>query len=267
VRRPGCKPVRARVVSVALELAPGSEQWSLVVPLEGHSLHSDAKFTLSLPDGSIALLCRCTSIVVLLGASVGCAQVTHFDAQPRTVCAGDSVQLNWSVRGGVALQSEPPLPQTGPKSSEGSELIAVSTNTRFLLVAKRLWSSDKAERDVQVTPEKMEYGDYANCDAGATSLSSKFTLASPQLSQTLQIRSITNLNHRTIILQKGGTCNASGGCLPVTLDDGGSTAELAGPAMGEWTVSAPLRQGEQCRDALASVANRLSLQFNLVCGK
>jgi hypothetical protein len=233
----------------------------------GNSLDRDAKITLSLSDGAIGRRYRCVSLVILIEAAVGCAQVTHFDAQPRTVCAGDSVQLNWSARGSVALQSEPPIPQTGPEPSDGSELVAVGADTRFLLVAKRLWSSDKAERDVKVTPKTMEYGDYASCDAAGSSLSAKFTLASPQLSPTLQVRSITNKNHRTVVLQKAGACNAAGGCVPVTLDDGGTTTELAGPATGQWTVSAPLRQGEQCHDALTAVANRLSLQFNLACGE
>jgi hypothetical protein len=233
----------------------------------GHSLHKDAKITLSLSDGAIGRRYRCVWLVVLLEAVVGCAQVTHFDAQPRTVCAGDSVQLNWSASGSVALQSEPPTPQTGPKPSNGSERIAVSADTRFLLVAKRLWTSDKAERDVKVTPKSMEYGDDASCDAAGNSISAKFTLDSPQLSSTLKVRSITNKNHRTVVLQKAGACNAAGGCVPVTLDDAGTTAELAGPATGQWTVTAPLRQGEQCHDALTAVANRLSLQFNLACGE
>lgn len=201
----------------------------------------------------------------MAGASVSCAQVTHFDAQPRSVCAGDSVELKWSARGGVALQSEPPLQPSGPQSSDGSATIAVSTNTRFFLTAKRLWSSDKEERDVQVTPKSVEYGGDASCDTGA--LSSKFMLASPQVSSTLQVRSITNLNHRTVILQKVGACDAPGGCVSVTLDDGGTASELAGPAVGQWTITVPLRHAEQCRDALTSVANRLSVQFNLACGK
>ena len=207
------------------------------------------------------------AMAVLMAGLIGCAQVTHFDARPRTVCAGDSVQLNWSARGSVALQSEPAIPQTGPKSSDGSELFAVSTDTRFLLVSRRLWSSDKAERDVRVTPKTMEYGDFASCDAGTRSVSSKFALASPQVSPTLQVRSVTNNNHRTVILQRAGACAAGGGCVPVTLDDGGTTTELAGPAIGQWTITTSLRQGEQCPDALASVSNRLSLQLNLVCGE
>jgi len=230
-------------------------------------LHSDAKFTVSSRDGAVGRLCTGISLLVLFGALVSCAQVTHFDAQPRSVCAGDSVQLSWSARGGVTLQSEPALAQTGPKSSDGSEMIAVSTNTRFVLVAKRLWSSDKAERDVEVTPKSLEYGDYAQCDVGTVSVSSKFTLATPELSQTLHVRSITNLNHRTIILQKVGACDAPEGCVSVTLDDGRATSELAGPAVGQWTITAPLRHGEQCQDALTSIANRLSLKFNLVCSK
>lgn len=233
----------------------------------GHSLHRAATTTLLLSDGAISRLYRCASLVVLIEASVGCAHVTHFDAQPRTVCAGDSVQLHWSARGSVALQSEPPISQAGPKPSDGSELIDVSIDTRFLLVAKRLWSSDKAERDVKATPKSMEYGDYASCDAVGSSVSARFTLASPQLSPTLQVRSITNKNHRTVVLQKAGACNAAGGCMPVTLDDGGTTAELAGPAVGQWTVTTSLRRGEQCPDALTEIANRLSLQFNLVCGE
>lgn len=230
-------------------------------------MHSDAKFTVSSRDGATSRLCRGISLIALAGALVSCAQVTHFDVQPRSACAGDSVQLSWSASGGVTLQSEPPLAQTGPKSSDGSALIAVSTNTRFTLAAKRLWSSDKAERDVQVTPKSIEYGDYATCDAGAVSLSAKFTLASPELSPALQVRSITNLNHRTVILHKVGVCGAPEVCATVTLDDGRTSAELAGPAVGQWTITAPLRHGEQCQDALTSIASRLSLQFNLVCGK
>jgi hypothetical protein len=258
---------RARNNSNAINPASRSEQWSRVVPSEGHPLHSQAKFEVSSGDRAIRRLSRSIALTVLVGASVSCARVTHFDAQPRTVCLGDSVQVSWSASGSVALQSEPPLQQTGPKSSDGSELFAVSTNTRFLLVAKRLWSSDKAERDVQVTPESVEYGDYAHCDAGAQSLSSKVTLASPQLSPSLKVRSITNRNHRTIVLQKAGACDAPGGCVSVTLDDGGTTSELAGPAIGQWTITAPLRQGEQCHDALTSVSSQLSLQFNLACNK
>jgi hypothetical protein len=223
--------------------------------------------TRTLSDGGIRRRYLCAALAVLVEGFVGCAQVTHFDAQPRTVCAGDSVQLSWSARGSVALQSEPSIPQTGPKSSDGSELFAVNTDTRFLLVAKRLWSSDKAEREVKVTPKTMEYGDYASCDAGTRSVSSKFALASPQVSPTLQVRSVTNNNHRTVILQKVGACTAGGGCMPVNLDDGGTTTALAGPAIGQWTITAPLHQGEQCRDALASVSNRLSLQLNLACGE
>jgi hypothetical protein len=86
--------------------------------------------------------------VPVLVLCAGCASISAFSANPRTVCAGDPVMVTWAAVGDVTIAAEPPVAEIGQKSSSGSQRFVVDRDTRFTLKARRLLSCESTEADV-----------------------------------------------------------------------------------------------------------------------
>lgn len=171
---------------------------------------------------------------------------------------GDTVTLTWAAKGDVVLSADPVVPQAGPKASSGSEQLELSRTTRFVLRAHRMFSSTTAEADVVVVPEAREFGGMAVCSVAERVLTLSFTLAD-QVSSALMVASLTNMNARDIMVAKGD--------IRVTIPARSLSTAFAGqPAAGSWTLQAPLAAHEACDEALAAVANRLTVRLALSCG-
>src|SRR6476660_3275323 len=178
---------------------------------------------------------------------VGCASIESFQASPRNLCAGDTVTVTWQATGHVSLDANPSLSRTGPKDSEGSESFTLQQTTRFVLSAQRVFSQKSAEADVVVvanTPK--EFGGLARCNMPDQGLTLNVPLQGPQVSPTMRVTSVTNMNARPILLRKEN--------VQVTLLPGETSSAFDHlPAQGTWIVTSTLNQNESCADGLAAV--------------
>jgi hypothetical protein len=220
------------------------------------------------PDGQCGRPCpfivRRSTTVLLAGllalVCIGCASIESFRASPRSACVGDAVTVTWAATGDVVLSADPVLPDAGPKASSGSEQFTLSRTTRFTLHVHRGFSSETAEVDVVVTPQAEEFGGLATCASAEHAILLSVPLGEPQVSASLTVASVTNMNPREIVLAKGHiqAIVPVGSC---------STAFDRQPAAGTWTLQAQLAPNESCDDALRSVANRLTFQIAFRCGE
>ena len=166
----------------------------------------------------------------------------------------------WAATGDVVLKADPPLPQIGAKDSSGSDRFQPAQPTRFVLLVTRMLSKASAEADVAVAPREREYGGLAMCPAPTGPVSLSVPLGEPQLSSSVKVRSVTNMNRRTLAITKDGV-NAS-------IPAGGSSAEFNGRAgVGTWELRATPEPGETCDGALAALANRLTFKLVFACGE
>lgn len=197
-------------------------------------------------------------MVPALALCVGCASIEAFSANPRTVCAGDAVTVTWAATGDVTIGAEPPLPDTGAKRSSGSQRFVVDRDTRFTVQASRLFSDTRTEADVVVAPPAREFGGVAACSSTERAIALTVPLGERQVSSTLRVSSVTNVNARAIVLSKGA--------VRATIPAGGHSAAFAGePLAGTWTLRADLAPGESCEAALPSVASRLTFRVGFGC--
>jgi|SRR5262245_40078423 len=198
------------------------------------------------------------SVLPVLALCSGCASIEAFSANPRTVCAGDPVTVAWAATGEVTIGAEPPLPDTGAKPSSGSQRFVVERNTRFTVQASRVFSDARTEADVVVASPAREFGGVAACSPTERAIALTVPLSERQVSSTLRVSSVTNVNARAIVLAKGA--------VSATLPAGGRSAAFDGePLAGTWTLRADLAPGESCEAALPSVASRLTFRVGFGC--
>ena len=98
----------------------------------------------------------CAVVACLAGCG---AEVKAFSAVPRHICAGEPVDLRWSVVGSPRIAVAPPsatLPD-GPVSKAGHATIAPSTNTRVELHVTRAFGNPTTSvQEVLVTTATTE---------------------------------------------------------------------------------------------------------------
>jgi hypothetical protein len=194
--------------------------------------------------------------IIIVAASSACASIETFRAEPRSVCAGDEVNVEWKACGSVRLDATPTLPGAGSKPSRGSEAFTVDSPTHFELTVNGLFGEKTAEADVSVAPPNRTFGDVASCESGR--LQAGFVL-DKQVSGELAVSTVTNVLEREIIIEKEGRL--------VELAAGDGSRELEGEKVaGAWRLISPLRQGETCDQALDSVRQRLRVEIALRCG-
>jgi hypothetical protein len=201
-----------------------------------------------------------TYAVLVLALCGGCASISAFSANPRTVCAGDPVTVTWAAVGDVTIAAEPPMAEIGPKESFGSQRFVVDRDTRFTLKARRLLSCESTEADVVVAPPAREYGGVAVCSSAERAIALTVPLGERQVSSALKVSSVTNANARPVVIGKGAVRE--------TIPPGGRSAAFdREPVAGTWTLRADLTPGEICEDALRALASRLSFRVGFGCGE
>jgi hypothetical protein len=201
-----------------------------------------------------------TYAVSVLALCAGCASIGAFSANPRTVCAGDTVTVTWAAVGDVTIAAEPAVAEIGPKASSGAQQFVVDRDTRFTLQARRLLSCEKTEADVVVAPPAREYGGVAACSSAERAIALTVPLGERQVSSALKVSSVTNANARSVMIGKGA--------VRATIPPGGRSAAFdREPVAGTWTLRADLTPGESCEDALRALASRLTFRVGFGCGE
>jgi hypothetical protein len=194
---------------------------------------------------------RCTDVVVVCVALVlgGCAaEVKSFSAVPRHVCAGEAVDLQWSVVGCPRMEVTPPstaLPD-GPVSKEGHATIAPVTNTRVELhVTRLLGHPTTSVQDVLVTtattePLTASLGDpeaSPGCKGGRVWA----TVHVKRFASDVKVATVTTHpgDDRTYRVEHAG--------VRAQVKPGMTSSDFAGtPVAGDWALSAPVGKGQTC---------------------
>ena len=205
------------------------------------------------------------SLVFVLSLSACNPHVTQFTANPRHVCAGEPVQVEWRVVGSARITVTPPsdrLPD-GPVGEEGRAVIAPKTNTNVELQVARLFGNPTGsvqEIEVAAGAPRREVltaslGDAAStpsCKEGRVTATVHARHFSPQ------VKVATVVSHpndgRTYEVQHAGRS--------AIIMPGEVLAVFRGtPLAGDWTLSAPVGEGQTCE----TVPPVLVLDVNTQC--
>src|SRR5580704_14104175 len=101
--------------------------------------------------GATRAMC-CAAMGLVLAACN--AQVNEFSAVPRHICAGERIELQWSVAGSASVIVTPPTAELhdGPLGCTGHARIAPATNTKVALhVTRMLGEPTTSIQEIEVT--------------------------------------------------------------------------------------------------------------------
>lgn len=184
---------------------------------------------------------------VLLTACNG--HVKNFTVQPRHICAGESVQVEWSVEGSARITVTPPSDRLadGPADDEGRALIAPNADTKVELhVTRLLGHPDGAVQEIEVAGVSRREALTASLgDDSATPSCSEGTVRATVHANrfSLKVKVATVVSHsndgRTYEVQHAGRS--------ATIAPGEVVSAFRDtPLAGDWTLSAPVGDGQTC---------------------
>lgn len=193
------------------------------------------------------------------------AAVKDFTAVPRHICAGERVELRWSVVGSGSVMVTPPnsgLPD-GPVSAEGNATIAPTTTTKVdLHVTRTLGNPTTSTQTIEVKiptdkPETLaaSVGDTAaspGCNGG-------------KVWATVHVRRFAaDVKVATVAAHPGDgrTYDVQHGDLHATVAPGTVATVFAGtPIAGDWLLTTPLGDRQTC----ATVPHNLVIDVFTQC--
>lgn len=177
-------------------------------------------------------------------------QVKKFTAVPRHICAGELVQLEWSVIGSARIRVIPPsdrLPD-GPVDDEGNAVIAPNANTNVeLRVTRPLGNPTASVQEIVVLggEAKRETLTASLGDASSTPSCSdgkvRATVHAKRFSPKVKVATVVSHpeDGRTYEVEHAGR---SASIKPGEV----VSAFLDTPLAGDWTLSAPVSEGQTC---------------------
>jgi hypothetical protein len=187
----------------------------------------------------------CGAVAILAGCG---AEVKAFSAVPRHICAGERVDVRWSVAGSPRIAVTPPsatLPD-GPVSKEGHATIEPSTNTRVELhVTRPFGHPTTSVQEVLVTTGSTarltaSLGDPAaqpGCRGGRVWAS----VHAKRFSSEVEVATVASHpgDDRTYQVEHAG--------IHAIVTPGAPSSDFAGkPLAGDWLLSSPIGKGETC---------------------
>jgi hypothetical protein len=178
------------------------------------------------------------------------AHVKTFTAVPRHVCAGQPVDLEWSVVGAARVTVDPPSPSLpdGPVQDEGQATIAPMEKTRVELhVTRPLGNPTTSAQEIEVVGGAAErevlaasLGDPAaapGCKAGKVWA----TVHAKRFSSDMRVATVSSHPHddRIYSVEHAGA--------HATVSPGTAVVAFEGtPLAGEWVLTAPVPAGQTC---------------------
>lgn len=204
------------------------------------------------------LLC---GAVALTGC--GAASINRFSVAPYVACAGEPVTASWDVGAGQAwLEADRALPGLGPQPQQGRREFTLDADTRFILKAHGPLKTAQSEVDVRVLPASapLALGGVAACEPALGRLAVTLTVSNEVVAPASRALTLANPYPRLLIVSKDG--------VEAALAPHGATELFKDrPAAGRWRVATPLAPDETCAAALDEVAQRLTVQAQLSCGR
>lgn len=197
-------------------------------------------------------------------ALTGCAShINHFSVSPHIACAGEPVTASWDVgKGEAVLEADHALPGLGPQPAQGRREFTLTADTRFTLKARGALRTAQSEVDVRVPPaaSPLVLGGVPACERALGAVAVTLTVSGEVVTPASRALTLANPYPRLLIVSKDG--------VEAALAPHGSSDRFKDrPAAGRWRVAAPLAQDESCATALAELAQRLTLQAQLSCGR
>lgn len=191
---------------------------------------------------------RCVAVAFALSACN--AHVKTFTAEPRHVCAGESVKLEWSVVGSARVKVDPTsvsLPD-GPVEDQGEATIAPNTTTRVELhVTRQLGNPTTSVQEIEVLRGEAKrealtasLGDPAaapGCEGGKVWA----TVHAKRFSSNVKVATVASYQKDDRIYE----VEHSG--FSATLSPGNEVKVFSGtPIAGEWVLSTSVGDGQTC---------------------
>lgn len=192
------------------------------------------------------------------------AHVKNFTVQPRHICAGESVQVEWSVDGSARIKVTPSSDRLadGPVEDEGLARIAPNANSKIELhVTKLFGHPDGAVQEIEVAGESRREALTASLGDASTTPSCnegkvRATVHANRFSPKVKVATVVSHPNdgRTYEVQHAGRSAtiAPGEVVSVFLET---------PLEGEWMLSAPVGEGQTCE----SVPPVLVIDVNTQC--
>ena len=200
------------------------------------------------PIPCAGLVLRCIALAFALSACN--AHVKTFTAVPRHVCAGEPVELQWSVVGSARVKVDPPsasLPD-GPVEDQGQATIAPNTSTRVELhVTRSLGTPTTRVQEIEVLRGEAKQEELAaslgdplaapGCKGGKVWA----TVHAKRFSSNVKVATVASnqKDDRIYEVEHAG--------LSATVSPGNVVTAFRGtPIAGDWALSASVGAGQTC---------------------
>ena len=189
-------------------------------------------------------------LILALSLSACNAQIKQFAANPRHICAGDPVQIEWSVAGSAHIKVVPPSDrlQDGPVDDKGHAVIVPSANTNVALHVTRLFGNPTGsvqEIEVATGTSRREALTASLGDPSATPSCGEgrvtATVHAKRFSPHVKVATVAShpTDGRTYEVQHAGRS--------AILTPGNVLTVFRGtPLAGDWILSAPVGNGNTC---------------------
>lgn len=201
----------------------------------------------------------CLLLPVALGVlACGSAEIESFTAEPRRVCAGDTVEVRWQSTGEARLTSDPALPAADVTAPSDTLHIALEERTLFRLSA--VDGQDYAEQEVVVyAGERQDTLAGSTSAVGDSALTASFEIPEDVWADILRIKGARSLSDRPLTVRHEGR-------EAIILSDTMASGALRGMTVGgNWKLQAPLVEGEVMGDPDNPPPAQLLLLVNLEC--
>ena len=192
-------------------------------------------------------------VAIALAVSACNPHVRAFSAVPRHICAGERVDIAWSVVGSARVEVQPPVDAlpNGPVSDEGQATIVPKTTTRVdLHVTRPLGNPTTRTQEIEVLAgtSKREVlaaslGDPAaspGCNEGKVWA----TVRAKRFSNDVKVATVSShqRDDRTYEVEHAG--------IRASLSPGVVLTSFEGTTLaGDWALTAPLANGQTCATA------------------
>lgn len=190
------------------------------------------------------MVLRIVAVPLLIGFA-GCKPtISYFRAQPNVVCAGQAAQLHWAASAGGEIVDKQSGATVVKTSKAGSAAVLPASGSTYRLDAKSLFGTTSREVGVtvvsSVAPQEVGASvadSSARCEA--LTLTVVAEARSEYWDRHVFAGSVSALGDRPLHVEHRD--------VKVDVPAAGTTAAFKDtPVLGTWTISTPLRQGEQC---------------------
>jgi hypothetical protein len=209
---------------------------------------------------NIAIRC----VVPLLFLCAGCAPAIYsFHANPRRVCGGDSVALDWKASTDGKLSVALPKGASASVPAEGTASVQPTAVVRLHLEVTNLWGSAGRDNDIEILTGRSIPVGQSVADPSATCAGSTLGVTATAPAEAWSAKAL--VGDVVPLAEDKHTYHIEHAGVKADLAPGGTSSAFKGtPVAGAWLLSLTLLDGEKC--GAQSVPHNLGIQLAAVCG-